>query len=78
MSQDFDQRPVKDSPTKTVGHYHARKLVPKGPCETCGKPNGRDVHHRNWNRNDNRIENLTRLCRGCHLRVHYWPKRKAA
>jgi len=71
MSRDFDQRPSKAvSRLAKTGNYHARKLVPKGPCVTCGKPNARDVHHRNGDRNDNRLENLTRLCRGCHLRQH--------
>lgn len=78
MAMAFDQRPsTATSPKAKTGNYHARKLVPKGPCATCGKPNARDVHHLNGNRDDNRPENLTRLCRGCHLRMHTWPNRRA-
>ncbi len=72
MAQSFDARPSKaTSDIAKTGNYHARKLVPKGPCANCGKPSARDVHHINHDRNDNRPENLVRLCRGCHLRESY-------
>lgn len=78
MSQDFDSRAsTASSPKAKTGNYHARKLVPKGECATCGKLNARDVHHLNGDRNDNDPSNLTRLCRGCHLRLHTWPSRRA-
>jgi 5-methylcytosine-specific restriction endonuclease McrA len=76
MAISFDKRTSTASSTKAkTGNYHARKMVPPGPCMHCGKPSARDVHHLNGDRNDNRPENLTRLCRGCHLRRHrYAPQ----
>ena len=44
-----------------------------GYCEQCGAHGSGlrlDVHHRNRNRRDNRLENLTVLCRQCHMQEH--------
>lgn len=49
---------------------YARDKVPPGPCSRCNKPNGIDVHHKDRDCFNNAIENLERLCRGCHLREH--------
>lgn len=51
----------------------ARELVPPGPCEECGAPSGRDVHHRDGDHANNARANLQRLCRSCHMR-HHRPK----
>ena len=56
-------------------HYHARKIVPPGPCVLCGKPNASDVHHKDGNPQNNNPNNLIRLCRSCHTRIHH-PKGK--
>ena len=69
MAAGFDARPSQSADWST-SHYHARKLVPHGPCETCGKPDARDVHHKDGNHLNNSRANLERICRGCHIRHH--------
>ena len=69
MGLSFDQRHSPDVGWSTA-HYHARRAVPKGPCSRCGKPNAKDVHHRDGNHRNNSPENLERICRSCHNRVH--------
>lgn len=51
-------------------HYHARKLVPEGPCAACGKPDAIDVHHLDGNHTNNDPANLQRTCRSCHTKAH--------
>jgi len=51
-------------------HHHARKLLPSGPCEVCGRANAKDVHHLDHNPQNNAITNLQRLCRSCHTKLH--------
>lgn len=51
-------------------HTMARSRVPKGACEKCGKSDALDVHHINGDHQDNRRENLMRICRGCHNKEH--------
>ena len=58
----------------TSAHTMARKRVPTGPCERCGAPDARDVHHRNRDHQDNRRENLERICRSCHNKEHRQPR----
>lgn len=67
----FSARPqtLKSDPSWMTAHYHARKLVPKGPCSRCGKPNATDVHHIDGDHRNNDLANLTRLCRSCHVSV---------
>lgn len=69
MGQAFDARPSRSVDWST-SHYHARKLVPAGPCATCGKPEAMDVHHRDLDHLNNSLENLVRICRSCHMRHH--------
>lgn len=42
-------------------------------CEKCGIKDKRVLitHHKNKNREDNRLENLQTLCRNCHAIEHY-------
>ena len=56
------------------GRARARNRKAAGSCEVCGTPNAKDVHHLNQNTDDNRPENLQRICRSCHNHVH--QKRK--
>lgn len=39
-------------------------------CEKCAFPNNINIHHKNKNWRDNRIENLQALCKSCHLSLH--------
>ena len=70
MAEAFDQRHGADVGWSTA-HYHARKIVPKGPCNRCGKPDALDVHHLDGNHQNNSPENLERICRSCHIREHH-------
>ncbi len=54
----------------SAAHSVARSIVPKGPCSRCGKPEGRDVHHKDHNHLNNSPSNLERICRSCHVREH--------
>ena len=53
-----------------AGHLHARQLLPNGCCEICGSNKNVDVHHKDGNYLNNSLENLQRLCRSCHNKVH--------
>ena len=70
----FSGRPHKPDAKWMTAHYHARRMVPRGPCAICGKPNATDVHHRDGNFRNNAPENLIRLCRSCHIKTHRKPK----
>jgi len=39
-------------------------------CQVCGRTSNVEVHHRDGDRTNNRLENLIPMCRGCHTRVH--------
>lgn len=69
MAAAFDARPS-GSVDWSTSHYHARKLVPPGPCETCGAPDAMDVHHKDGMHTNNSRDNLERICRSCHMRHH--------
>ena len=69
MASAFDQRHSPEVGWSTA-HYHARKVVPAGCCNRCGKPDAKDVHHKDWNHLNNSPENLERICRSCHNREH--------
>ena len=69
MAAAFDAKPT-TSTSPSVTRYHARKMIPPGPCQKCGAPNGLDVHHIDGDHTNNSLENLTRICRSCHLRAH--------
>ena len=69
MAAEFDTRHSPDAGWSTT-HYHARKLIPKGSCARCGKPNAKDVHHKDGDHRNNLLENLERICRSCHSLEH--------
>lgn len=70
MAEGFRGRTLTAHPGWSAGHYRARQLIAPGPCSTCGKPNARDVHHKDGDHTNNARPNLIRLCRSCHVRVH--------
>ena len=74
MGAAFNQR-HSDEVGWSTAHYHARKMVPPGCCNRCGKPDARDVHHKDSNHLNNSPDNLERICRSCHTREH---KRRAS
>lgn len=39
-------------------------------CEICAGTQNLVVHHVDWNRKNNRLDNLMMLCRSCHAQVH--------
>ena len=69
MGRAFEAKPSQSEDWSTC-HYHARKLVPPGPCKTCGKLRATDVHHKDLDHTNNSPKNLERICRGCHTRLH--------
>lgn len=69
MAAAFDSRHGQETGWSTT-HYHARKIVPPGSCSHCGKPNARDIHHKDGNHRNNSPDNLERICRSCHNRLH--------
>ena len=69
MGKAFDAKPSKTEKWSTT-HYHARKLLPTGRCEICGKSSAKDAHHRDGDHRNNSPENLQRVCRGCHTKLH--------
>lgn len=48
----------------------ANMTCPPGPCAICGNIKLPNVHHIDWDRSNNSIENLERLCNDCHLKHH--------
>jgi len=39
-------------------------------CQVCGFTKGLQDHHIDWNRNNNSVGNLQRLCQWCHIQAH--------
>ena len=68
-----------------LARYHglsaksAARLVKRiGHCERCGHDGSAsrlDVHHRNRDKRDQRLENLEVLCHRCHMREHRYEIR---
>jgi 5-methylcytosine-specific restriction endonuclease McrA/transposase len=66
------------------GHVKSRLLgadLKKRECERCGlaswhdRPLSLELHHRNGDGNDNRLENLALLCPNCHSQTDTWGGR---
>jgi hypothetical protein len=68
------------------GHYFSRNMKKVKPRRLHREvwiyhfkniPKGYHVHHRDENRSNNQIENLTLLKAGAHLKLHQTPERRA-
>lgn len=70
MAKAFDQREDPNPTDWSGAHERARRIVHPGPCSMCGSPNASDVHHKNGTWTDNSPENLERICRSCHNKIH--------
>lgn len=62
----------RDLPETTIrnGRSRAQRRKDAGPCEVCGEAGALDVHHKDQNTNNNASDNLQRICRSCHNRIH--------
>lgn len=57
-----------------VAHQTARNIFkviqPVEKCSICGKSGKLDIHHKDGNYQNNNLDNLTYLCRSCHMKQH--------
>ena len=74
MKKAFRAKPKNGTSWMTV-HYHARQLLPSGSCEICGSNKNVDVHHKDGNPQNNSLDNLQRVCRSCHSKIHHPAKK---
>lgn len=74
MKKGFVKSGIHEEQTFRSAHASARKLYLSKfeikECFLCGSEKSLDVHHKNENWHDNRIENLVVLCRSCHMKEH--------
>lgn len=68
---------VKDASEQTWSgaHESARKIVylieeREKKCEICGSTKNVDIHHKDFNHQNNNSDNLMLVCRSCHLKIH--------
>lgn len=75
------RKPIHDYLQSNTGNSNKRKrLVDEGikenKCEICGlstwmdKPIPLELHHKDFNHYNNKIENLQILCSNCHMQAH--------
>jgi hypothetical protein len=54
--------------SKHAKRSRIQRALPMGPCERCAAP-GMDRHHKDGDTGNNRRENISILCRRCHMTV---------
>ncbi|MDZ4248651.1 MAG: HNH endonuclease [Candidatus Nanopelagicales bacterium] len=57
-----------------------RLLIQKDKCSECPAVDRLVVHHKNFDHQDNHLENLQVLCESCHNRLHkteWWSRHKS-
>lgn len=47
-----------------------RNKIRKNQCERCGNNENLMVHHKDFNKRNNSLENLMTVCRSCHTTIH--------
>ena len=61
--------------TNDINYYRRKSKRMNGErCYMCIHETAVDVHHIDADRNNNSVENLVCLCRGCHKRIHHLLK----
>lgn len=58
-----------DDVTPESGRCRALRMFPAQPCSECGNAKA-ERHHRDGNTLNNAAENISFLCRACHMREH--------
>ena len=46
------------------------RLIKKDKCEICGFKHNLHIHHRDFNKHNNSIDNFIVLCFNCHMIIH--------
>jgi 5-methylcytosine-specific restriction endonuclease McrA len=56
--------------TTWAQYKRMQRLCSEGPCTVCGSTDNSVIHHKDHNPHNTISENLTRMCRACHLEEH--------
>lgn len=67
----------KNGSGKGRNYYKTRKFLAlyNNMCSRCGATQKLDVHHKNNDPSDNRKNNIQVLCKSCHSRLHWYPRK---
>lgn len=59
------------SATREIARNINNLILKKTKCEKCGTEEGQlDMHHIDFDENNNELDNLMCLCRSCHMKIH--------
>ncbi len=62
---------VEKSMSESYATNKARELkVNVKNCERCGGDEGLQVHHKDRNRKNYKLENILKVCKKCHVKIH--------
>lgn len=59
-----------ESNSRASARLRMELLIGLNTCQKCGSTDNLDVHHIDENPFNNDLENLTLLCRSCHMKEH--------